>query len=428
MNTTQLDAAQTNHLSELANATQRGRGRGLDYEPEAQRALALVDWLEAATERAILESEGFTIADDIIADIVAARAEIAATITAEQDTGKRILALAGGAGWGDGRHVVKFNGSGMAARAARYLYNRRGNRPSQTSLEEAAATGAGAMWYEWQCWQAVFGDDVQFDTARHRLCGVAWRAAYGSMTRDASEGRTGRKAGQGEQDNGAAMPLEGAALDIARKSLAQWAQDRQGRIFNPGAMDEQAKQRRARRRVLSWVASVLDVRAKGRTGAAERARFSVIARLVHGRDIASASRGAGFANGRQAIESFRTGKVWSRLKIACANHRGEAERALLALRKRTAKRAAQAIKAQRRVATGAGAFQVLTYGTAERVIRSRVVIGNPLATEWSQATTARGEAVAQAHVARAIITKARRERANQFDNATKGLRAGWLRN
>src|ERR1035437_9176564 len=39
-------------------------------------------------------------------------------------------------------------------------------------------------------------------------------------------------------------------------------------------------------------------------------------RLVHGRDIATAGRGAGFASGRACLESFRSGKVWDRLGAA----------------------------------------------------------------------------------------------------------------
>lgn len=434
-------------LAEVEPSADTGRGQGIGWmadlprghvdlremDDDERRVQRLADWLQATAERAALAASG---AIDDGADIAAARAELAATIADEQDIAKCILAMAGGAGWGDGVHQVKFNGAGMAARAARYItnggrgrFNGRGSRPSQTSLEDAAAAAVVVIWREWCVWQSLFGEDCPFDPARHYLCGMAWRAAFASLTRDASEGRTGRKAGQPDADGGAAMPLDLAQLDIERQSLESWARDRQGRMFNPGNEDG-AKERRARRRVLAWVRDVLDVRAKGRTGGAERARFSVIARLIHGRDIATAARGAGFQSGRAALESFRSGKVWQRLRNAVAAHKGQYERNLSALRRRTAKRAAAAIRAQRRVATGAGAYGVTGYVQhypASRRPERRTLISNPFAAEWSRRTASRGAAVAEAHAARSLLVSARRERVNLFDNATKGLRAGWLR-
>ena len=455
-------------------AIRKARAVGVGDDDETKRVHALADWLQATCEHAELEAQGSGMADEIAADLAAGRAEIAADLASEQDTGKRILALAGGPNWGDGIHVVRFNGAGMAARAARYIvnggrgkFNGRGARPSQTSLDDAGAAAAVAIYTAWGEWASLFGESPeQFDLARHFLCGRGWRAAFASLTRDASEGRTGRKAGQSEHDGGAAAPLDAAQLEVEKKSLEAWARDGQGRMFNPGD-DDSAKERRARRRVLSWVRGVLDIRAKGRTGAAERARFSVIARLLHGRDIATAARGAGFANGKQCLESFRTGKVWPRLRGAVAGHTGGYERKVMALRKRAARRAAAAIRAQRAVATGAGAYLIgspvaasvtLASGTASvdyspafksqttaarlgavtvtrPASRRRIAtkglrgagIGNPLAGEWSAAASARGAAVSEAHAARSLLVSARRERVTLFDNATKGLRAGWMR-
>lgn len=437
-------------------AMHKARAVGVGDDDETRRANAFADWLQATMERTELEEQGAVAADEIADEIAAKRGEIASALASEQDTARRILALAGGPGWGDGRTAVKFTGAGMAARAARFIVHGngrtmrngrtmhgRGVQPSQTSLEDAAAAAVAVMVREWCDWQSVFGEDTPFDAARHRLCAVAWRAAFASLTHDASEGRTGRKAGQTEH-GGTSAPLDTAQLEIEKRSLEHWAQDRMGRMFNPGE-DDGAQARRARRRVLQWVASVLDVNARHKTvRATERARFSLIARLIHGRDIASAARGAGFATGRAAVESFRSGKVWARLRANVVNHKGAHERGLLALRRRAARRAVAAIREQRQFATGAGGYGVPGYVLRERrqwvngkgggigghlatdTREARVTIANPFAGEWLHATDKRGAAVATAHAARRLIVATRRERGEQFDKATRGLRAGWL--
>jgi restriction endonuclease S subunit len=87
---------------------------------------------------------------------------------------------------------------------------------------------------------------------------------------------------------------------------------------------------------------------------AERAQFSVLARLVHGREIACAARAAGFASGGSALESFRSGKVWVRLQAAVLRHVGTQERNLIAARAwaRAVKLAMAAIKSQRAARAG----------------------------------------------------------------------------
>jgi hypothetical protein len=319
---------------------------GVGVDPDVARAAELEQWLDAADDRAkfeaMLESWGLELGDidgqwqeltptqravvrseqDKLASVRAERAEIAAEIIAEGEAGRRIMALAGGRDWGNGRAVVC---GGMARKAADYIcngngrvmrngkrFNGRGVKPSATSVEEAASVATGAMWEEWQVLTSLWPVEWNRATTFH-LARVGWRAAFRSFGHDLRQGMTGRKADHPESVQLA--PLEGASLAVERASLDAWAADRQGRIFDPG-QDELAIERRERRAVIGWIASVLDVHAKGRTGAAERARFSLLARLVHGRDIATAARGAGFASGRSAIQSFIDGRVWARLGAA----------------------------------------------------------------------------------------------------------------
>jgi hypothetical protein len=396
--------------------------------------------------------------------MVTSRAAIVASIASDAEQGQRILDLAGGRGFGAGRAVTMQSG-GMAARAARYIHDKRGRVPSDTSLSDAAAAAAAAMWFQWQVYSALVGDDWNVTTARH-LAAYGWRAAFKSFTNDAAEGRTGRDTGRTVATGGQSLDLEAAQLDIERKSLEDWARDRQGRLFVPGDDGGAAVARRARRDVLRWLATVLDVRGKGRTGGAERARFSVLARLIHGRDIATAARGAGFASGRAALESFRSGKVWARLRACVRSHQGQRERNLLAARLRAVSVAMRAIRAQRAARAGAG-YQAralparriisLTSGASALAVpagisdmapilagkarmarpagKRRVLTGglvgrgavHPLARAWTVATTKRGQAVAVAREARRALQTAQAARVASFDTATAGLRAGWLR-
>jgi hypothetical protein len=348
----------------------RARAVGAGEDPDVQRAQEVAEWAgaRALADRALeLAPMGADVAlmtagqwaelmhvEQAIRDAQAERAALLADLTAERDEGQRVLTLAGGAGWGDGRRVVTLNSGGMAARAARYIKRLRGAEPSETSLQEAAATAAAAIWFEWCCYSALCGNDWT-DCAEHHLATVGWRAAFRSLTRDAADGMTGRHAGQDSTHaaNSVSTDSSPAQLQIERDSLEAWARDRQGRVFEHGDQPE-ARARRARRGVLAWFARILQVKAKGRTGEAERARFSVLARLIHGRDIATAARGAGFASGRAAVESFRSGRVWARLRAAVAAHKGASERMLLAARVRAVRAAMEAIKAQRAARAGAG--------------------------------------------------------------------------
>jgi hypothetical protein len=370
----------------------------------------------------------------------------------------------------------------MAARAARYVwggngrvlrngkrFNGRGVQPSSTSLEEGAAAAVSAMFEEWQVLTALWPVQWNDDTIHH-LARVGWRAAFRSFGHDMRQGMTGRKADHVSSVQLA--PLEAASLEVERVSLAAWAADRQGRIFDPGADDAEAE-RRERRAVIGWIGSVLDVHAKGRTGEAERARFSVLARLVHGRDIATAARGAGFASGRSALQSFVDGKVWPRLGAAIGARATGREQRLVSARRRAVVAFVRARAEQRAAAAGAGRVDVVgpvalrvivpmgaaavvpdgRFRNGRRVIRpaGRRVLpsfhragptgpgqwvqgvglagrgaGFTLAAEWARATSARGAAVAQAHSARAALARARADRMADWRAGTKGLRAGWL--
>jgi hypothetical protein len=440
----------------------RARAIGAGEDPEVKRAREDQEWQECtslaarvdqagagqtATERA----EQHALQSDLD-DLRERRAAIVAETLAEHEEGKRILTLAGGAGYG--RKVIGLNSGGMAARAARYMKNKRGCDPSETSLQEAGAAAAAAMWFQWQTYSALLGD-IWNDNTVHHLAAYGWRAAFNSFRRDQAQGRKGDRADQ-EKQSGAMVAIESVNLEVERESLNAWARDRQGRIFDDGdqAVDVDRRNRRA---VLKWIASVLDVRAKGRTGAAERARFSVLARLIHGRDIATAARGAGFATGRACLESFRSGKVWARLGAAICGRKSARDQRLLAARARAVKLAMEAIKSQRAARAGAGKLD-LANATARRVVLfsgassvstvkyvvykvtrpavRRVITGkgiagagavHPMARQWSQATTARGQAVAIAKAARAELARARAQRLADFDKGTTGLRAGWLR-
>jgi hypothetical protein len=378
--------------------------------------------------------------------------QLLAAIAADQEIGRKVMILAGGRAFADGAQV-SLNGAGMAARAARYLAKRRGVEPSSTSLQDGAASAALAIWREWLAYSAVC--DVWNEAAARHLAQVGWRAAYASFRRDASEGRTGRKAGEDKAHGSQSLTIGEALEHLDKQALASWARDRQGRLFvQDGASNEL---RATRREILNWIASVLNVRASGRTGIAERARFSVIVRLVHGRGIASAARASAFASPRAALESFRAGKVWARLRDSASRYMGAREQALLAMRKRYATEARLAINCQRAAQAGAGKFELVPAiackpvtvrsGTARAIVQpGRMVIKRAAgmrklartgisgrgrvhsqARAWREAVEWRAQAIALARAARKSLRAAQAKRAAEFDLASRGWRAGWLR-
>ena len=464
----------------------RARAVGAGVEPEYKRAADLEAWASASeiaklgetiapmgTDVALMPAMLWQVLMDIEAEVReqrARRSAILAGIVTEQSEGKRLLSLAGGHEWGDGRRYVFLNSSGMAARAARCIKNRRGVTPSDTSLQDAAAAAAASMSFQWAVYSSLVGELWNDTTVRH-LAAYGWRAAFRSLTSDQSDGMTGDRAGQhsskaGKEHNGGeSVALDAAQLQVESASLKAWANDRQGRVFDAGA-DTEAQDKAQRRATLRWIASVLDTKAKGRTGAAERARFSLLARLIHGRDIATAARGAGFASGGAAVESLRAGGVWARLRVAIGQRVSSRDKRLLAVRARAVAAAVVAIKAQRRARGGAGRSALpssvarlvsLCVGASSLVYSSsikseplaamvgavkvtrpaarRVVVTggrsgrggvHSLARVWSEATTARGQAVAVARAARSELLRARASRLADFDAGTRLLRSGNL--
>ena len=219
----------------------RATGQGVD--PDWARDQALINWLSASDKvPAVLpdsatatgKAELLAINQELEA-IRAARASIQLAIIGDQAVGIAILRLCGGRGWGSGRIFVGINSGGMGARAARYVwrggrghFRGRGVEPSATSLEECAAAAVQATWFEWCCLSALW--PCSFDQVERHLAGVAWRAAFHSLTKDTAQGRTGRKSGQDQGTGSVSIPLDAAALELDRVSLEAWARDRQGRI------------------------------------------------------------------------------------------------------------------------------------------------------------------------------------------------------
>lgn len=407
---------QSGDITGASGAKQRkARPVGAGVDPEVQQAQALQAWLEGAG----------ALPDDVQA-VIGKRARLTACasfvvdqfgICTVQGIPERIFRLVGGAGY-PGRRV-NFHGAGMVASAAQYLFAKRGVKPCDTSLEEAAATATARAWSAWLEWSYCCGD-VWSDTARRYLAGQAWRAAFGSLSRDEAQGLTGRRAGQ--VGGASLVPLSEAELHVARASLQRWAEDRQGRIFFDPDQDQARALRSARRRVARWLWGALGCEAgKGRLTngqwaalRAARARWSVLVRVIHGRDWATAARGAGFASGKSAAESFRAGKVWARLRLAVRGHLGQRERRLLAVRLRAARAAVRAIKRQRKASAGAGvagpAYLARGYVSAPVVVPSgaaTVAFNSALASE---AAAARVGAVKVTRPAgrRVIITQGRR--------------------
>jgi hypothetical protein len=213
---------------------------------------------------------------------------------------------------------------------------------------------------------------------------------------------------------------------------------------------------------------------------AQVARFSVLARLVHGREWATAARGAGFASGRAAAQSFQQSKLWATLRDAATGQpASQTDRNLIAIRKHAARVAVRAIEAQRKAVAGSGAVVcapimlpgaiwyasqsvkrpvVATLATGSvaveyspvvtsnaiaatvgaikitrpmgtrRIVRGLTsgAIVHPLTREWSEATEQRAQATAIARSARADLRRIKAQRKALWDSASKGLRSGWL--
>ena len=317
---------------------------------------------------------------------------IAAGIEVEEFNGRCLLALAGGRGWSAGR-PVGFHSGGAAARAGRYLWQLRGVKPSETSLEEGASAATAAMALTVRCWDKVKPEHWQNGRLARFLFRVGWRAAFQAIV---ANGFTGDKA----TDNVSTLPLSAGALEVERASLQAWAE--QSGVTPDTAQDE------ARRAVAAfvWRGLVSECGRKNKTALrAVRQRARLLIRLVYGHRLPDAARLAGFASARAAIESMRSGKVFSTLATAATSRSsrlpGMAQLAQSA--RQAGQSAGQAVKAQR-------GLDVLHWPCL-----------------WLAAVERRGAAVDWARFCQSRLKRARAEQVRAWQSAVSGWRRGWLR-
>lgn len=406
----------------------RARAVGVGVDAETKRAAAAAAWLAADD-----------IDDDTRAAVAAVRAEIAGGIVEDQAVERSILALCGGQAWAFGRGFPSLNSGGMASRAARYVWCKRGVEPSSESIVEAAAAAAGAVWEHWTGLEALLGVP-SFSYQVGGLAAVGWRAAFRSLTASA-RAVNGRHA-----EAVACVPLDGAAAAVDRESVARWA-----RVGDdgerPGRAD--AARRFARRCAVDWLAGVLGAARGGRGGQAARAQVTLLAWIVCGADWARAAAAARFASPLAAVESFRAGKVWHRLEAAAVGRQTERERALVRALRVAGLAAGAAVKVQRERASGAGARGVAGYvptakrravgwrrsnasgerhaGAAVETGERRAVIASPLAAQWAAAADRRAAAMAAARALRRAVDGERAAKSARWRTVSKGLRAGGSR-
>ena len=280
-----------------------------------------------------------------------------------QDDGPLILELAGGPGWGGnqpaarGRLCSSPALGGAAASVGRRFERTSGVRPSQTTLDEAAAAGAAAA-AAWlgrvrelvaRYWVGSYRSrravawciawDNGSDRAARTLYRIAWRAAFRSVDADRRGGYSGRH-GAAHPGIWATSSLDEVSAELDEVSLAAWDGGAGSRV--------EPDKRFARRLAVAWFGRIL-------TGKGSRQRLSLLAWLVCGADFGRAARGAGFASHASAVESMRSGKVWEQLAASC----GESQAHLrLVRRAKVASGQAAAATAAMRLASGAfGALQ-----------------------------------------------------------------------
>jgi len=300
--------------------------------------------------------------------------------------------LAGGRGWSAGR-PVGFNSGGAAARAGRYLWQLRGVKPSETSLEEGASAAAAAMALVVPCWDKVNPEHWQNGRLARFLFRVGWRAAFRAIV---ANGFTGDKA----TDNVSTLPLSAGALEVERASLQAWAE--QSGVTPDTAQDE------ARRAVAAfvWRGLVWECGRKNKTALrAARQRARLLIRLVYGHRLPDAARLAGFASARAAIESMRAGKVFSTLATAATS--------------RSSRLPGMAQLAQSARQAG------LAAGLSVKAQRCLDALQWPRL--WLAAVGRRGAAVEWARFSQSRLKRARAEQVRTWQAAVSGWRRGWLR-
>ena len=257
------------------------------------------------------------------------------------DVGRAILNLSGGYDFGSGKPDAMqgqwrtCSSSGMAGRAARFMFFKRGIVPTDESVLDAAGASALAMAQaiDSGAVSGLSGDagavsGAVWDGVYDQLCLVARNAAFVSLTHDACQGRTGMQAGS-DRVSSYTLALDASALAVEKVGLDVWLQtcqinetaDRPYVAGTTAAADAAAADAAAvasiPRRVaaLARIKSVIWSDAIGRKGFADRMRYKFIAALASGMAIADAAKRAKFANARSAVESLRNGKVWERLGI-----------------------------------------------------------------------------------------------------------------
>jgi hypothetical protein len=421
-----------------------GKGTGADGAARARRTRAVGVGGDSDVARAQQAEE-----------LQARSAWVAELLQGEHALGKAIMLLAGGREFLAGAGV-RLQGNGMAARAARYIKDRRGRTPSDTSMEDAAAAAAAELVLQVSVWEYVLDLEtlpaarVREDACiRSHLAGCAWRAAFHSMTDDAAaeSGCTcGRMAG--EQAGGVSLALQAGQLESQRASLEAWA--RGERLL------EDTADATARRAVCCWLwRSIVPARKPGaneareRGGAIQRARFLI--RLVHGATWADAARLAGFADGGAASKVLAARHTWAALARAQASEAGGHPLAV-ALRRQWAGAARLEVKARRAArvwinttaARGArrqaGARQVgkvlpggglLVTGwrgsVAPRVSRKVRDLAVNIGAAARKATDRREQAARITTGAAARLRAFRARAARSWDTASRGLRRGYLR-
>lgn len=307
---------------------------------------------------------------------------IADLLRGEAQLGNAMMLLAGGRGFLAGAGV-RLNDNGMAARAARYIKSRRGVTPSDTSLEDAAAAATAALVPQVAVWEYVLdladlpAARVREDACcRHHLAGVAWRAAFHSLTDDLDGDvisiHTHRKgAGAGVQLFNVPLALDAGQCAAAAAALqAHFTGGGGARAIGDTTENE------TRRALGSWVWRNLVTAQPGggangaRTRADQRRRARFLIRLIHGATWADAARLVGYVDGGAASKALAQAQTWAALGAAQASDAG-AHPIAVQLRRNWARAARAEVRARR-------AARVFLHTTAARGGRRLVARGIPL--------------------------------------------------
>lgn len=381
------------------------------------------------------------------AEQAARRPDIASAIEADEAEGRVLLSLGQAMSQSAFRWVCQHRQFNRKAKRWEWHTLEEHQRPSQTSIDEAAAVATAAAWIRLYRMRrlivAWFGGPIAaawFERApennhwarivRH-LARHAWRAARQSLISRA-DGMTGRKAES--RGTVATVPLlhpsqadlaslQQAAQSGALSSLVSGA----GRdvVKHVGAIDH------ARARVQRWAWWVLvsswarDVAPEHRKAPpfiaklkAARARACFVIRILHGDALADASKRAGFASPRAAVESLRAGEVWGQLERAASARQDSLPVVadLLAIESKHKRRAARAVRAFRAVSSGMA--QAMGADSAPQAVALGIV---------SRALDKRAAALDSWKRARSRRIAAQKRAASAWSEAVNGWRAGFNR-